>query len=57
MIVKRTFITAKKVRVTKGTEVEVIPFIGVTGAKLGKVIGDNFEMITTMGVINKLITE
>ena len=57
MIVQKRFITAKKVRVTKGTEVEVLPFVGVTGAKLGKVIGKNFEMITTMGVINKLISE
>ena len=57
MIVQKTFITAKKVRVTKGTEVEVLPFVGVTGAKLGKVIGKNFEMVTTMGVINKLISE
>ena len=47
---------SKKVRVTKGTEVEVLPFVGVTGA-FEKVIGKNFEMITTMGVINKLISE
>ena len=56
-IVTKNFKTSKKVRVTKGTLVTILPLIGVTGrVDLVQIIGDNFKMNTLKSLAINLTT-
>lgn len=56
-IVIRNFKTAKGQRVTKGTELTIMPLVGVTNrVDLVQIVGENFTMNTLRSLAIKLTT-
>ena len=57
-IVTRNFKTAKGIRITEGSEITILPLVGVTNrVDLVQVIGSNFKMNTVRSIINNLSKE
>ena len=56
-IVTRNFKTSKGKRVTKGTELTIMPLVGVTNrVDLVQIVGENFTMNTLRTLAIKLTT-
>ena len=57
-IVTRNFKTSEGIRITEGSEITILPLVGVTNrVDLVQVIGSNFKMNTVRSIIKNMSKE